>query len=385
MRVPESPAVDTGFELCHRERADDWFPHYALGNLWYDKGVWFKAIKCWKDALEVSPQNSAVMRNLAIATYNKLGDRDEALRLMERAALYAPDDARLYYELDILRRLMNYPVKKRLKDMADKIELVESRDDLFTEYITLLNSEKYYEFALRAINRHSFHPWDGGSGRIIKQYSSAHTGIARELISDGDYEGAIAELDSALSYPENLGEGRPDWCRMGEVYYTLGYAFENVDKIEALKYYQKVIEETNELGGYPSESAITQFFFRTLAFGRLGKTKEEQGGYNRLIDYSEQHMDDEVELDYFSVLNSDFVVFDGDVKQINYVNCCYMSALGYYGKGMKEKSDEFIEKGLAVDAAHPGLLFIKHIDERAPKMKEDDPTLLRPANWNTTK
>ena len=117
----------------------------------------------------------------------------------------------------------------------------------------------------------------------------------------------------------------------------------------------------------------------------LGKTKEEQGGYNRLIDYSEQHMDDEVELDYFSVLNSDFVVFDGDVKQINYVNCCYMSALGYYGKGMKEKSDEFIEKGLAVDAAHPGLLFIKHIDERAPKMKEDDPTLLRPANWNTTK
>jgi tetratricopeptide (TPR) repeat protein len=156
----------------------DAFARYALGNLYYDKGVWFKAIRLWKAALEIEPNNSAILRNLSLATYNKLFDKEEALKLMERAARYAPDDARIYYELDLLRKLTNVPIKKRLKDMIDHLALVESRDDLFTEYITLINCEKYFDFALKAIKRHSFHPWEGGEGKISAQYRQARMGAA---------------------------------------------------------------------------------------------------------------------------------------------------------------------------------------------------------------
>ena len=375
------------FNYAIENNPGDWFPHYALGNLYYDKGVWFKAIKCWKDALEVSPHNSFVMRNLAISTYNKLEDGEEALRLMERAVLYAPKDARLYYELDILRRLMNYPPKKRIKDMADKIELVESRDDLFTEYITLLNDGQFYEHALRGIMRHSFHPWDGGEGRIARQYKYAHKGLARECIADGDYEGAVAHLNDALVYPENLGEGKPARILDADIYYWLGVAYEEVDKIEALKYYRLAAEQGEKLSTfkYYDTQAATQFFFTTLAYGKLGNKKKEQGGFNRLIDCSEAHIDDNTGLDYFSVLYPDFVVFDGDPAKINYVNCCYMAALGWYGKGVTEKVDEYVEKGLAADSSHQGLLYINNIDRRAPKMNREDPTLMRAAKWNTTK
>ncbi|MBQ3425525.1 MAG: DUF5107 domain-containing protein [Clostridia bacterium] len=365
----------------------DWFPHYALGNLYYDKGVWFKAIKCWKDALEIAPHNSFVLRNLAISTYNKLGDGDEALKLMERAVMYAPEDARLYYELDLLRRLMNVPIKKRIKDMTNKIELVESRDDLFTEYITLLNEEQFYEHALRAIKRHSFHHWDGGEGRIARQYKYANIGLAYERIAEGDHEGAAEYLNAALEYPENLGEGKPVWMLDADVYYRLGMAYENVDKIEALRFYKLAVSEGEKLGEreYYGTWEATQFFFMTLAYGKLGNRKKERGGFNRLIDCSEAHIDDNTQLGYFSNLRQDFVVFDGNMANVNYVNCCYMAALGWYGRGDHSKTKEFIKKGMAVDSSHQGLQFIKNIDRRAPKLKREDPTLMHAAKWSTSK
>ena len=172
-RIQEIAVLNYAIE----HNSDDWFSRYCLGNLYYDKGVWFKAVKCWKDALKIDSKNSFVLRNLAIATYNKLNDSSEALKLMDRAAMFAPEDARIFFELDRLRKLTNYPVKKRLKEMADKKELVESRDDFITEYVTLLNIEKYYKYALKIIKRHSFHPVEGTEGRIAIQYKKAHMGL----------------------------------------------------------------------------------------------------------------------------------------------------------------------------------------------------------------
>ncbi len=363
----------------------DWFAHYALGNLYYDKGVWYKAIKCWKDALELDKRNSAVLRNLALATYNKLGDKEEAAGLMERAAMYAPDDARIYFELDVIRKLTNYPVKKRLKDMADKIEMVESRDDLFNEYIELLNDEMYYDYALRAIKRHNFHTWEGGGGKVISQYRRAHMCIARELILDGDYEGAINHLEEALEYPENLGEGKYATSPDTDIYYLMGRAYENVDKISAIKYYNKAIEGSFTLDLNYSNKDIPpeMFFFRTLAYGALGDRKKMMGGFNKLIDYSEAHIDDKPEIDYFASFLP-FIIFDADTERNNFVHCCYMAALGYYGKGMKAKADEYIEMGLDRNCSHQGLLFLRNADKRAPQTKQEDPTLMRVAKWNTS-
>ncbi len=362
---------------------EDWFPHYALGNLYYDKGVWEKAVRCWQNALEVSPNNSAVMRNLAIAAYNRLGNKEEALRLMERAAMFAPDDARIYYELDLLRKLTNYPIKKRLKDMADKPELVESRDDLFTEYITLLNCEKYYNHALRAIKRHKFHPWEGGEGRITYQYKRAHMGCAREYMLDGDYEEAVNHLTAALEYPENLGEGKLAGAMDNDIYYMLGCVYEKVDKIESIKYFKKATEGSFTLDAprYYNDSSPDMYFFRSQAYEKLGDMKKAVGGYNTLINYSEDHIDDRPEIDYFAVSLPDFLVFKGDLVRDNYVHCCYLAALGYFAKGNKAEADRFIEKGLERNCSHEGLHFLKNLQERAPKEKTEDPMLLRAAKW----
>lgn len=364
----------------------DWFARYSLGNLYYDKGVWFKAIKYWRDALEIEPNNSRVLRNLAIGTYNKLNDKTAALKYMEKAFRYAPDDARIYYELDLLRKLTNYPVIKRAAEMAELTELVNSRDDLFTEFITLLNCEKYYKQALKEIDRRDFHTWEGGEGRITRQYKEAHIGCARECIADGDYEGAEEHLKAALKYPENLGEGKPVWCMDNDVYYYLGLAYEDVDKIKAIEFFNKAIQGSFVPGPlqYHNETLMDMYYYRSLAYRSLGDERRARGGFNTLITYSEEHIEDEPEIDYFAVSLPDFVLFDGDLKKKNYVSCCYMAALGYTGNGDKEKAKEFIEKGLAANCSHQGLLTLKRIEERAPETAKEDGLTMRAAKWSTS-
>lgn len=366
---------------------EDAFAQYALGNLYYDKGVWFKAIKLWKSASEIEPRNSAILRNLAIATYNKLDDSEEALRLMEKAFRCAPDDARIYYELDLLRKLSNMPVKKRLKDMIDNLELVDSRDDLFTEYVTLINCEKYYEYALRAIKRHKFHPWEGGEGKITCQYRRAHMGMANELLHDGDYEEAIRHLEKALHFPENLGEGKLINSMDNDIYYMLGKAYEHVDKIDSIEYYKKATMGSFSLSSmqYYNDIPPDMYFFRTMAYGKLGDSKKLMGGCNTLINYAEAHIDDKPEVDYFALSLPDFLIFEGNLERDNYVHCCFLAALGYYGKGMKDKCKEYVKKGLKENCSHEGLIMLSKISERAPKLKEDDPTMTTWAKWGTSK
>lgn len=363
---------------------EDWFARYSLGNLYYDKGVWFKAIKLWKDALKIDPNNSRVLRNLAIATYNKLNDSEEALRLMERAAMFAPEDTRILFELDRLRGLTNYPVKKRLRDLADKKEMVESRDNLLTEFITLLNSEKYHTHALKLIKRHSFHPREGVEGKIVKQYRLAHIGCAGERIDDGDYEEAAAHLEAALVYPENLGEGKLEGNMDNDIFYLMGCAYEKIDKIRSIECFERAVEGSFSLAParYYNDTQPEMYYYRSLAYKKLGNEKKAAAGFNKMINYCEAHIDDKPELDYFAVSLPEFVVFDSDPERDNYVHCCYMAALGYTGKGMKDKADEYIRRGLAADCSHQGLLTLKNADKKPVTDKKEDTTVLRAAKWN---
>ncbi len=378
-RIQEIPVLR--YAIDHN--SEDWFSRYCLGNLYYDKGVWFKAVKCWKNALKIDPNNSMVLRNLAVATYNKLNDSEEALRLMNRAAMFAPEDSRIYFELDRLRKLTNYPVKKRLKDMADNIELVESRDDLMIEYVALMNMGKYYKHALKAIKRHHFSPREGAEGRIGMQYKEAHMGCARICIDDGDYEGAIAHLNEALVFPENLGEGRLECTGDNDIYYLMGCAYEKTDRITAIEYFKKATE--GDLSPAPaanySEPRPELYFYRTMAYRKLGDEKTAVSGFNTMINYCEEHIDDTPQIDYFAVALPEFDVFDGDLERENYVHCCFVAALGYTGKGMKEKADEYIRRGLSADCAHQGLIALRDMDVKPPKDKKEDTTVLRAAKW----
>ena len=167
---------------------------YYLGNLLYDKGRWQEAAEQWEICGE-AVNRPAVWRNLSLAYYNKEKDGEKAKRAMERAFSMAPSDPRIFFELDQLYRALKEAPAERLSRMEAHRELLEKRDDLYTEYITLLNLEGKPEKALNCMQSHRFHPWEGGEGKITAQYRESLMQLADK---ESKKSKAIEILEKAL-------------------------------------------------------------------------------------------------------------------------------------------------------------------------------------------
>lgn len=137
---------------------------YLLGNLLYDKARYEEGARCWEEAAKGLPEFTTPNRNLALYWYNKKQDPERSVACMERAFGLNPSDARVLFELDQLYRCVNRSPKSRLTNLEQYPQLLFCRDDLLTEYITLLNLNGQYEKALSLMTSHRFHPWEGGRG-----------------------------------------------------------------------------------------------------------------------------------------------------------------------------------------------------------------------------
>ena len=50
------------------------------------------------------------------------------------------------------------------------------------------------------------------------------------------------------------------------------------------------------------------------------------------MDYGEQHLGDEMRVDYFAVSLPDFLIFDDDLNRKNKAHCYYLMGLSYLGR-----------------------------------------------------
>lgn len=87
---------------------------YYLGCLYYDKRQYDLAIKAWERSAAADDKFPTVWRNLALAAFNKQGDKDKAVRLMEKAFALDNTDARVLMELDQLYKCVRRPHAERL-------------------------------------------------------------------------------------------------------------------------------------------------------------------------------------------------------------------------------------------------------------------------------
>ncbi len=368
-----------------KNNPEDPLAPYLLGCLLYDKGRYKDAIEAWERSLQLAPREAATHRNLAIAYYNKKHNTELAVEHMERAARFAPDNARIYFECDRLRKLTGVSPKKRVKDMNNRLDMVKSRDDLYTEYITLLNSLRYYRKALKAISLRRFHPNEGSEGKISGQYRKACIGIAREHIAEKDYEGAIDILKAALTFPENLGEGKLSNALDNDIYYLLGCAYEKIDLIEANSNFAKAaLCDFNFVSAARlREVEPEMIYYSALALEKLDHHSHAVRRFRRLVNYYEENYDDKCEIDYFAVSLPEFYVFDADLDRNNFVRCCYIGALGYMGLNERSKAAELINAGLEKDPSNQELLELRDMDESPVESEspEIDGGYFKAASW----
>lgn len=336
----------------------DWRAKYYLGCLLYDKKRYDEAIAYWENAILIHAEFPTAHRNLALAYFNKKHNAAAAERALETAFSLDETDARVLMELDQLYKKNGRSTDERLSLLKGHMDLVEFRDDLLTEYITLLNTAGKYDAAYACIMVHKFHPWEGGEGKITAQYVFSLTAMAKEKIESGNYSKAVELLKKTAEYPHNLGEGKLYGAQENLQNYLLGIAYEKLKDTDSAKIcFEKAasgISEPQSAMFYNDQPPET-IFCQGIALRRLGREHEANERFDRLISYADRHMDDAVKIDYFAVSLPDFLVFDEDLNKKNKVHCLFMKALGLLGKEDAEKASAYFKEAYSLEKYHFGL------------------------------
>src|SRR5258706_9242690 len=335
----------------------DAMAHYYMGNLLYDKKRYADAIRHWEASRDANGSFATVHRNLALAYYNALGSPDQALSSLQKAFVCNSGDARVLYELDQLYKKLRYTPEIRLASLESHWELVATRDDLYLEYITLLNTLKQYEKAIALLSKRKFHPWEGGEGKVTGQYVFAHVELGKRYLYNQQDKEAIETIEKTLVYPENLGEGKLAGAQENNIHYYLGCAFERLGLTEKATTYFHAASQGHEeptSAMFYNDQPPDMIFYQGLAWLKLGNAKEARRRFNKLIDYGEQHLFDDVTIDYFAVSLPDFLVFEDDLNRRNKVHCFYMMGLGHLGLQEFEKARSLFSRVLELDVNHQG-------------------------------
>lgn len=340
--------------------ADTKAPYY-LGNFWYAALQYDEAIECWEQSAVLDGSFPTVLRNLALAYYNKRNEKKKAQQLLEKAFNLDTSDARILMELDQLYKKMNVSPKKRLAFLEKHLSLVEHRDDLFIERITLYNQLGEYEKARQLIDSRKFHPWEGGEGKVTGQYVLCRMQLARKAVEEKQFGKALELLQETIQYPHNLGEGKLANAEENDVHYYMGLAYRGLGNEEKTsEYLRKATQGSSEpqQAFFYNDQQPDKIYYQGLAWRALDDENQARSRFNELVDYGKKHLFDECRLDYFAVSLPDLAIWDDDLNVRNKIHCYYMMGLGYLGLGDKEKAKGFFERLEKEDANHFKILNI---------------------------
>lgn len=328
---------------------------YYLGNFWYASRQYENAQLCWETSLKLNGDNTVTLRNLALLYFNKTNQKELAREYLERAFELHPSNARLLMELDQLYKKINVSVDQRLGLLEGNPSLTSSRDDLHLERIALLNFKNRHKKALDLLEGRHFHPWEGGEGKVPFQYITVHVELAKkELQSENPLE-AIKHLEVAQVYPHNLGEGKLFGAQENDIFYWLGCAYEMLDgNLKAKQNWEKASKGLSDPSPamFYNDQQPDKIFYQGLALIKLGKKEEAKQRFKNLIAYGEEHLYDEVKLDYFAVSLPDLLIWDEDLNLRNTILCHYLIGLGELGMGNTQKAISNFRRVLEQDLYH---------------------------------
>lgn len=326
--------------------------HYYLGNLYYDKRRYDDAIRCWRRSVELDSSYSVPWRNLGIAEFNILHDPQAAERMYVRAFSANPDDARLAYEWDQLKKRAGLASPTdRLRWLEDHSALAAQRDDLTVEFVTLLNQTERFEEALSILKKRRFSPWEGGEGLASAQYVYANRALGMRALMAAKPCDALDFFEAARVYPHNLGEGKHLLTLERDLDYLSGVSAQQSGNSElAHKYWKSAAAVLPEPGMHS--------YFRALAFRELGEEEAARETLSRLARFAEEKRKAVAKIDYFATSLPNLLLFDDDLEERNRIESLFLGALADHGLGQREKAIDTLGQVTALDPNHLGAHFI---------------------------
>jgi tetratricopeptide (TPR) repeat protein len=332
---------------------------YYMGNFYYGKRRYDDAGDSWRRSIAIYDGFATTHRNLGIACFNKFNEKANALDCYERAFEIDNKDSRVLFELDQLYKRLNNSPQQRLSFLQKHRSLIEERDDLYTEYVLLHTLTGQYRQAKQLLEARNFHPWEGGEGKTSGLHVLVHIELGKLALSQNKLSEALALLQAATQYPENLGEGKLYGAQENDIFYWLGCVYDKMNRSElALECWTKASVGSAEPAQavFYNDQQPDKIFYQGLALLQLQKDDEAHKRFHNLIDYGIKQMNKEIKMDYFAVSLPDLMIFDDDLSLRNNIHCNFLQALGYLGLNDWEQAEHHFKTGLILDPAHTGII-----------------------------
>ena len=301
---------------------------YGLGNLYFDKKRHEEAIAAW----EKVPAFATVCRNLGIAYWNVRHDGEAARAAYQKALELNPSDARLFAEYDQLRAKLGDPARERLAMLLTKPELVAERDDSSVALAELYNETAQPQAALDYLLGRRFHPWEGGEGKVLKQYTTARLLLGQQALEAGNVAVALEHFLMAMQPPDNLGEAYHLLQAKADVCYWTGKALRALGRDEeAVVQFESSASEAGDFKAMAVTEHSELSFFRGLSLIELGRMKEAKTLFEDFMDFAEREFATKATIDYFSTSLPRLLVFEENLDELKQRHAKHLMNLAAQG------------------------------------------------------
>ena len=264
--------------LAHN--AQDTHALLLMGDFLFARGRYDDAAAKWRSASKLGLENAELERDLGIWAWRVKGDRNLAASYYEKAKQPAPQQYRLYPDLDEIYAEMGDSARRE-KLYATAPASVLERDVVRVRQAAFLVDEGRFEDALGVLGSHPFKPWEGG--QVAREmYVLANVERGRQQMSHKAYGEAEKSFRQALEYPVTLGVGKPDRPHDEEAQYWLGEALNaEGDRNGALSAWRSAADSGESGDG---NSAL----FRAAALQRLGNSQQAEKELSRLATMADE-------------------------------------------------------------------------------------------------
>ena len=290
---------------------------YGLGNFLYDRKRHEEALAMWKAAVKADPSFATAWRNLGVALWNVRHDAKGAMAAYRKAMTANPKDARLVAEYDQLCEKCKVPVAKRRAFLEKNIALVILRDDASVQLAHLRNETGDHEGALALLASRRFHPWEGGEGKVLREYTAAHLALGFETLKSGDCKAALDHAEKAFDTSENLGEAYHLLQAKADVNYLKGMALMGLGQRAAGT---AALHAAAEEAGDFQSMAVTEYselsYYRGLALAALGRKKEAKALFRGMKAFAEKGLKTPFKIDYFATSLPLLLIFEDDLEAV---------------------------------------------------------------------
>ena len=350
--LPGRPADADALRSALTARPDDARAAGLLGHWLYAHDREADAISMWQRSADLDATDPVIWRNLGLAAVNVLGDLDAAGEHYRRAVALAPEDPRLWFEVDQLAAQRGTPVTERVDVLSARGEIIARRDDLTAVLAELLILTDRPEEALALLNGRVFQPWEGGEGRVLAVWEAANARLARTAMAQDRPADAVRCLESALDPPRNLGEARHLLVNSADLHLALGDAQAAAGSASAVRSWRRAADADGDFQNMSTRAFSEMTYFSVIACRRLGQDAKAAALQDGLAGYVDLLDETPAVADYFATSLPTMLLFHEDLQFRQVTTVLFLRAQLCVLRGDPEGAIIRLNKVQSRDPAH---------------------------------